>query len=406
MKTVKYVRPPLYPKQREAVFNDARYSLVEASTKSGKTYSALAWLTEQALVYGRPGRHYWWIAPIYGQARIAYQRLRRALPREYQRARDTDQTIVLANGATLWFKSGEHPDALYGEDVYAVVIDEASRVREDAWHAVRSTLTATQGPARMIGNVKGRRNWFYRMARRAEAGELNMQYARITAYDAVEAGVLDVTEIEDARRQLPDAIWRELYLAEASDDDGNPFGLEAIRGCIAPLSDDEPVAFGVDLAKSVDWTVIVGLNAAGAVCRLERFQSPWQETIARVARTIGDTPTLVDSTGVGDPVLEALQRGGDTRAIGFQFTAKSKQQLMEGLAVAIQTGAVRYPEGAIVLELEAFEYVYTRTGVRYSGMDGSHDDCVCALALAVEQAGRPGRRRPRIAAPKLVTLRG
>ena len=29
----------------------------------------------------------------------------------------------------------------------------------EAWHALRSTLTATQGPVRIIGNVSGRRNW-------------------------------------------------------------------------------------------------------------------------------------------------------------------------------------------------------------------------------------------------------
>src|SRR5207302_1736063 len=126
--------------------------------------------------------------------------------------------ITLANGAVLWFKSAEKPDNLYGEDVYAAVVDEASRVREEAWHAVRSTLTATRGPIRIIGNVKGRKNWAYRMARRAESGEPGMHYARITAADAVQAGVLDAAEIEDARATLPESVFRELYEAEPSDD--------------------------------------------------------------------------------------------------------------------------------------------------------------------------------------------
>jgi hypothetical protein len=75
------------------------------------------------------------------------------------------------------FKSAEKPDNLYGDDVYAVVIDEASRVRQESWHAVRSTLTATRGPVRIIGNIKGRKNWFYDLARKAEAGEEGMHYA-------------------------------------------------------------------------------------------------------------------------------------------------------------------------------------------------------------------------------------
>jgi hypothetical protein len=45
------------------------------------------------------------------------------------------------------------------------------------------------------------------------------------------------------------------------------------------------------------------------------------------------------------------------------------------------------------MELEQFEYQYTRTGVRYAAAEGLHDDCVCALALAVRAAAacRPQR---------------
>jgi hypothetical protein len=57
--------------------------------------------------------------------------------------------------------------------------------------------------------------------------------------------------------------------------------------------------------------------------------------------------------------------------------------MMEGLALAIAAGEVRYPDGVIRNELDEFEYEYTRTGVKYSAPSGLHDDCVCALALAV-----------------------
>ena len=64
------------------------------------------------------------------------------------------------------------------------------------------------------------------------------------------------------------------------------------------------------------------------------------------------------------------------------FTAPSKQQIMEGLAVAIQQRNVTFPNGALKAELDAFEYEYTRSGVHYSAPAGMHDDGVCALALA------------------------
>jgi len=286
--------------------------------------------------------------------------------------------------STIWFKTAEKPDNLYGEDVYAAVIDEASRCREDSWVAVRSTLTATRGPVRIIGNVKGRTNWHYRIARRAESGEDGYHYAKLTAHDAVSGGVLEAAEVEDAKRLLPEAVFRELYLAEPSDDQGNPFGIHHIAACIGPISEDRPVAIGVDLAKSYDWSVVVGIDRRGSVCGFERWQGTWETTEGRILSLIGNVPTLVDSTGVGDPIVERLQSKRHNVG-GFKFTSQSKQQLMEGLVLAIQQRQLRIPDGILRTELESFEYRYTRTGATYNAPEGLHDDCVVALALAWQQ---------------------
>ncbi len=391
-----YRRPHLYPKQLAAIFKPrdhrgrpARYGVIEASTKSGKTVGCMVWLAEQAM-RGRPGWNYWWLAPVASQAEIAFRRLMRGLPRHLTVANRSRLTLTLANGAVIWFKTAEKPDSLYGEDVHAAVIDEASRCRVESWHALRSTLTATRGPVRIIGNVSGRRNWAYRLARRAEAGEAGMAYARITAHDAVAAGVLDAAEIEDAKRQLPDGVFRELYLAEASDDDGNPFGLAAIRACIDEMSTAPAEAWGWDLAKRVDWTVGVALDGRARVCGFARFQVPWAETKQRILAAT-DAPALVDSTGVGDPVLEDLQRDGNGRFAGFTFHQTSKQRLMEALAVAIQQTRITFPKGPIVSELENLVFEYGRTGVRYTAPPGLHDDCVMALALAYTKLTLPVR---------------
>jgi len=394
------VRPRLYAKQQQAIYADARYSIVEASTKSGKTVGCMIWLTEQAWL-GRRGWEYWWVAPIYEQAKIVYRRLNRGLTPGTFTPAETGLSLTLANGAVIRFKGADKPDSLYGEDVHAAVIDEATRVKEDAWHAIRTTLTATRGPIRIIGNVKGRRNWAYRLARKAESGEPGMHYARITASDAVDAGVLDQAEIDDAQRLLPAAVYRELYEAEASDDEGNPFGYAAIRACIGPLSNEPPYVWGWDLARSNDWTVGVALDATGHACRFERWNQSslpatvvkaptpgepnvayWAVTLRRVRDLTGHTPALVDSTGPGGPIDQALSAEGLGNIEGYVFTSRSKQLLMEGLAVAIQQQQVSYPEGVISQELEAFEYQYSRTGVRYSAPEGLHDDAVVALALA------------------------
>lgn len=388
-KKLHYVRPWLYPKQREAIFdcvdingNAARYAFIEASTKAGKTSACIAWLFEQALK-GKKGHNFWWVAPVYTQAKIAFRRMKDGLPKSLYVPNESELFIRLPNGATVWFKSAEKPDNLYGDDVHAAVIDEASRAREEAWHAIRSTLTATKGPIRAIGNVKGRKNWFFKLARIAEGGAEGMSHSKLNAWDAVSGGVLDKAEIEDAKRLLPENVFKELYLAEASDDEGNPFGFKHITACVGELSEEAPVAIGVDLAKSADWTVLVALDKNGRVCGFERWQNvPWGETTKRLQDLIGHHPANVDSTGVGDPIVEALQvECSGVR--GVTFSAQSKQRLMEGLALAIQSREITFPPGPIKAELELFEYQFTRTGVRYSAPDGYHDDCVMALALAV-----------------------
>ena len=385
---ISYKRPWVYDKQRDAIFCDERYALIEASTKAGKTVGCIIWMVEQA-IRGKAGQNFWWVAPVYSQAEIAFRRMKRALPRDLYSHNDSKMTITLIPfDTTMWFKSAERPDGLYGEDVFAAVADEATRIKDEAWHALRSTLTATQGPIRIIGNVRGRRNWAYKLARQAESGAPNMHYAKLTAWDAVEAGVLDQSEVEDARSRLPEAIFRELYLAEPGDDQGNPFGIPNIAQCVIPaLSANEPVVWGWDLAKSQDWTVGIGLDGEGDVCRFVRFQQPWEYTFRQILGHCNGVPSLIDSTGVGDPIVERLQREGGAYFQGFKITGPSKQQLMEGLAVVIQRRQIGFPDSGeemhIRAELDAFEYEITRTGVRYEAPSGLHDDCVVALALAV-----------------------
>src|SRR5215475_5726177 len=286
MPNAEYIRPPLTPYQKAFLDCKARYTVVEASTKVGKTVACLVWLLEQAL-RGKPNQNFWWVAPVHPQSSIAFRRMREGL-RQYPSlfaVNLTEARIKLANGAAIWFKGAEKPDNLYGEDVYAAVIDEATRVREESWHAIRTTLTATKGPVKIIGNVKGRRNWAYKMALVAKEGTFpEMAYFHITAWDAVDAGILERAEVEDAQRVLPPHVFRQDYEAIPADDGGNPFGLAAIEACLEPLSQADPAVWGWDLAKSQDWTVGIALDRQGRACRLERWQAPWRSTKADIVQ--------------------------------------------------------------------------------------------------------------------------
>ena len=393
MQTIAYKRPPVTTYQRAIMNSKARYTVTEASTKTGKTASHIIWLLEQALKC-KENQSVWWVAPTYGQAEIAYRRMKKQVTaKNFFKANETKLTLTLPTGAIIQFKSAEKPDNLYGDDVYAAVFDEFTRAREEAWHALRSTLTATQGPCKFIGNVKGKKNWGYRLGLKAKSGESNYEYFKITAYDAAKESHLTkmtLEEIEQARQDLPENVFKELYLAEASEDGSNPFGTDHINACIKPISLTPPVAFGVDLAKSFDYTVIIGLDQEGNICYFDRFQKDWAGTKDEIVRIVKHYPCLIDSTGVGDAIVEDLQRL-TSNIEGFKFSSSSKQQLMEGLASAIQQRKTSVLDGVHLNEMESFEYEYTRTGVRYTAPQGLHDDTVCAHALAVKKLSEANR---------------
>ena len=155
---------------------------------------------------------------MFSQTEIAYNRAVLALapmlgdcPQLYK-ANASRHQLALINGAVMRFRSGERPDSLYGSDTHALVIDESSRLREEAWHAIRSTLTKTEGKARIIGNVRGRRNWAFHEARKAQRGDPDMFYTKMTAYDAVQYGVLSQKEIDDCERAVASpCVSRALY---------------------------------------------------------------------------------------------------------------------------------------------------------------------------------------------------
>lgn len=393
MPKVTYIRPYVTHYQKDIIDSDVRFTVCEAATKTGKTASHIIWLFEQALNL-KAGQWVWWVAPVYPQAKIAYNRMKDWIsPKGSYTANETSLYIKLYNGAMIGFKSAEKPDNLYGEDVYAAVFDEFTRAREESWYALRSTLTATGGKCKMIGNTKGKKNWGYKLGIKAKHGEANYKYFKITAWDAVDAipdakannVVLGITkdEVEQAQRDLPEVIFRELYLAEASDDGSNPFGIQAIQDCIKPISTLPVASYGVDLAKHRDWTVIVGLDINGDVCYFDRFQKDWAQTTDTLVRLIGRSAAHIDSTGVGDPIVEQITRTCPlVKGVNYAAGVKTKQQLMEGLAYAISHRKISILAGIMQDEMEAFEFEYSNGRVKYSTL--GTDDAVNALALAVD----------------------
>jgi phage terminase large subunit-like protein len=176
---INYTRPKLTDYQKAILNSPARFTVTEASTKTGKTASHIVWLLEQALLC-KANQAVWWVAPVYNQAEIAFNRMRNQISDKiFFKVNETKLRLTLPTGSIIQFKSAEKPDNLYGDDVYAAVFDEFTRAREEAWFALRSTLTATNGKCKFIGNVKGKKNWGYRLAMKAKSGDDLYQHIKV-----------------------------------------------------------------------------------------------------------------------------------------------------------------------------------------------------------------------------------
>jgi hypothetical protein len=362
--------PSPHINQKKILECEKRFIVVMCGRRFGKSELSQILAISEAVKGGQVA----YITPTYKLAKAFFERLTAALPFKNN---ISNLKIYCPNNGSIEFYTGERLDNLRGRKFHLVIIDEAAFIPdlESGWqNSIRPTLTDYQGKAVFLSTPRGK-NFFYSMF--MKQGENDWQSFKFSTYDNP---YINTREIDEARLQLPEVVFEQEYLANPSENSANPFGNAYIKNCIRPISSQQIVAYGIDLAKSVDFTVIIGLDNGGNVAYFDRFQMDWHNTKETIRR-LPIAPILADSTGVGDPILEDLKREG-INIEGLKFTSQSKQQLMEGLAQAIQQGKISYPEGVIVDELDIFEYQFTANGVRYSAPSGFHDDCVMALALA------------------------
>lgn len=369
------ILPIPHEAQRKVLGSKARFRVLMCGRRFGKSLISQVISSVESL----KGQQVAYITPTYHLAKVFFDELCRLLPMEVAVANRSDLTLKLMTGGTIRFFTGERLDNLRGLKFHYVIIDEASFIPdlENGWlNSIRPTLTDYKGKALFVSTPKGK-NFFYSLYLKGLLPNDEWESFKYTTYDNPH---IAKTEIDAARAELPTVVFEQEYMANPAENSANPFGSQAINKCVSAMSTNAVKCYGIDLAKYNDWTVIIGLDNAGNVAYFERFQSDWSSTQNKI-RNLPKAPMIIDATGVGDPIVEQLQRDG-LDVEGFKFTSQSKQEIMLGLQVAIHQERIHYPEGMIKQELEIFEYQYSANGVKYSAPSGFHDDTVCALALA------------------------
>jgi hypothetical protein len=367
----------------------ARFRVATCGRRWGKTFASVNEMVRQALA--KPEQMTWWVAPTHQQCQIAFRLMMRNFEGAMEKSKSSPpMEITWINGTITQFKAAKAGDNLRGEGVDFMVIDEAQDIKDEDWYAsIRATLSDKPGRAVIIGTPKKVGHWFHTMFTRGR----DPQDKSVDSFNFTTESnpYIAREEIEEARRTLPNRIFRQEYLAEFVEGESAVF--RNIKGCVKG-DFEEPKAgrkyrMGWDVAKHQDYSVMFVMDEETKhIVQWDRFnQVDWELQVSRaeaLSCKYNNAPVLIDSTGVGDPVFEMLKKRG-VKVEGYKFNNDSKEKLINRLSVAIEKNEITFPKIDVLIdELVIFEYEITKSGaIRYNAPEGKHDDCVIALALTV-----------------------
>jgi hypothetical protein len=376
--------PKPHSGQQLVIQSKARWKVLLCGRRWGKSLicqliSILTTINKQHVAY---------VTPTYKLAKVFFQDIIQLLPKKLIRsANKTDLVITLYTGGSISFFSGESESTLNsfrGRKFHKVIIDEAAHINdlESAWNnSIRPTLSDYQGEAIFISTPRGK-NFFYTLYLRGLNLEKNYESWH---YDTYSNPFIQNSEIDEAKRTLPESVFQQEYLAIPNANSNSVVRLEHItNNTIDVLSSEPTVCFGIDVAKYSDYSVICGISETGSMTYFERFQTSNDFTEQRIKALPQNIMKVMDGThgSIGDGIYERLIKDGVQNLTAFEFTAKSKPELITQMILDIEQGNLKFNK-ITADELSIFEYSYSSTGhIKYGNASGGHDDCVIALALA------------------------
>jgi hypothetical protein len=391
--------------QTEVDRAEERFQIICAGRRAGKTRLAVKKILREAR---KKNRMCWWVAPSYKVVRRAYREILRQTPPGMLAKRPppptADGRLILhfKSGSVIELYSAENPDAMIGEGVSFVVIDEAATIKESVWQqTIRPTLMDTGGGAFLISTPRGF-NWFKRLWDQGQ-DPLKPDYASWHAPTSANP-YIPAEEIEEMRNSLPALVFEQEVAADFLSESGAVFRWTA-DNVVSELEEPSTyVVLGVDLAKHQDFTVLDGINAATRKpCFHDRFNSvSWpvqkQRIIDAYDKFEGEgiaCTVAVDATGIGDVVFDDLEDAG-LDCYPVKFTNTWKQQAVNLLSADLERGDAWLLDDQ---ESEFQSYGYEVSEVtgrfKYGAAEGAHDDEVSAKLLqhwCLVHAGPPDVR--------------
>lgn len=245
----------LHDKQMEVFLSDARFKIVAAGRRAGKSYLSAVTLLIEALKdqnrYGIPlkGKEVWYVAPTYQQARDIIWGLLKDLGQEViEQVYENTSTMRLINGRTIKLKGSDRPDTLRGVSLAYVVMDEYAFMKPEVWDMiVGPALADTRGEALFIGTPDGK-NHFYDLW--IEAGTAEMGEWEAFHFNSMDNPIIAEAELEKARTRMTPEAFRQEFEASFEAAGGGAFRSEDIQYGEKPPSEGtiyitvDPAGFG------------------------------------------------------------------------------------------------------------------------------------------------------------------
>lgn len=351
------------------------------------------------------GKTFYYILPTFSQAKkVAWDELvKMHVPMEIvQKMNGSELSVYYKNGSIQRFVGCDDYRTLKGINPIDVVFDEFQHSDPRVWtEVVKPILSENGGSATFIGTPEGK-NHLWEISQFAKNNPMNW-YLSIKTVDDTH-GISEI-EIENDRLIMPEALFLQEYFCSFTEGAGAFF--KRIRENTYTADDyADPLKFytmGIDLAKYNDWTVITPFDLCDfRVKKQSRFnQVDWnfqKMLIEAEARKYNNAQLKIDRTGVGDAVVEDLDRRGlnigeDGAVV---FTQQSKRDMLNNLSILLQQDKIKIPnDPELITELEAWQYVLSDKGkIDVRGRKNIPDDRVMSLALAVYGVSVPIKTSP------------
>ena len=368
-----------------AIDNDGKYFFVSIGRQFGKTIMGENQAAKWCL--NNKGWKVVWVSPTYKQCKKVFKDIRRALDGSNlygKKPNESDLIIYFANGSELVFYSAEAYDSIRGETFDAGVGDEMAFWKREAWTEVLKATLLVKGKKFLgLSTPKGK-NLFYELFQQSNIDK-EYQSFKGTSYDNP---FINVSEIEDAKRTLPEHIFKQEYLAEFLDDGGSVF--INIKDSIRKGERSRRNYFGLDLGKANDYTVLTIVNDKNEEIFCDRWRHmSWSAIKTKVVEQLNIFKPIgyVECNGAQDSIYEDIAKmvnykSGDIRP--FTTTSKSKPIIVEDLIVSFEdlsTTIIGHEWQIGELEQFTYEYNHKTRKIKYEAPTGLHDDYVMSKAI-------------------------